>query len=88
MSKKAVTGAKVEDTASKPTVTVKTRRRVAVSPPDTSTDAPPAPQQARQYDIEVAAYYLAEKRGFAPDQELDDWLIAERQVLLARDTDT
>ncbi len=29
---------------------------------------------------EEAAYYLAEKRGFAPGHELEDWLRAEAQV--------
>jgi len=27
-----------------------------------------------------AAYFLAQARGFAPGYELDDWLLAERQV--------
>ena len=31
--------------------------------------------------IATAAYYLAERRHFAPGFELDDWLAAERQVL-------
>lgn len=31
--------------------------------------------------IEKAAYQLAEKRGFIPGYELDDWLEAEIQVL-------
>ena len=30
--------------------------------------------------IEVAAYYLAEKRGFAPGHALDDWLAAEEMI--------
>jgi hypothetical protein len=30
--------------------------------------------------IAEAAYYLAEKRGFAPGHEVDDWLTAERQL--------
>ena len=30
--------------------------------------------------IAEAAYYLAEKRGFAPGKELADWLQAEAQV--------
>ena len=28
----------------------------------------------------VAAFYLAEARGFSPGQELDDWLAAEREL--------
>jgi hypothetical protein len=30
--------------------------------------------------VAEAAYYIAEKRGFAPGRELDDWLQAEEQV--------
>lgn len=31
--------------------------------------------------IEAAAYFLAEKRGFASGRELEDWLKAEIEVL-------
>ncbi len=31
-------------------------------------------------DIAVAAYYLAEARGFNGDSQLDDWLAAERSL--------
>lgn len=31
--------------------------------------------------ISTAAYYRAASRGFAPGQELQDWLDAERQIL-------
>ena len=31
--------------------------------------------------IAEAAYYLAEKRGFVPGHELEDWLRAETQIL-------
>ena len=34
--------------------------------------------EARHQWISVAAYYTAEKRGFAPGLELDDWLAAEK----------
>lgn len=30
--------------------------------------------------VEEAAYYLAEKRGFMPGHELEDWFQAEAQV--------
>ena len=33
----------------------------------------------RQKRIEEAAYYRAERRGFAPNGELEDWLEAERE---------
>ncbi len=42
------------------------------------------PEDSYTYDVydEVAqrAYYKAEKRGFTPGNELDDWLEAEREV--------
>jgi len=34
----------------------------------------------RHVSIAEAAYFLAQKRGFAPGHELDDWLRAEQQV--------
>ncbi len=30
--------------------------------------------------VAIAAYYRAERRGFAPGGELEDWLDAEREV--------
>ena len=30
--------------------------------------------------VAVAAYYLAERRGFQPGHEIQDWLAAERQL--------
>lgn len=34
----------------------------------------------RHHRVQVAAYYLAEHRGFAPGHELDDWLAAEDAI--------
>ncbi len=33
------------------------------------------------YDIAMAAYFKAERRGFVPGHELDDWLEAEHDVM-------
>jgi hypothetical protein len=35
---------------------------------------------AREERIRVAAYFKAERRGFEPGHELDDWLAAEREI--------
>lgn len=35
---------------------------------------------ARREAIERAAYFLAERRGFTPGHELEDWLRAEQEV--------
>jgi hypothetical protein len=40
-----------------------------------------APGEAQhKATVAEAAYYLAEKRGFAPGRELDDWLQAEDEI--------
>jgi hypothetical protein len=39
--------------------------------------------EARQLMIAEAAYYCAERRGFAPGGELQDWLEAEAQLKAA-----
>jgi Protein of unknown function (DUF2934) len=35
---------------------------------------------ASQVDVALAAYFIAEKRGFEPGRELDDWLAAEAEI--------
>jgi hypothetical protein len=35
---------------------------------------------AREAMIREAAYYLAERRGFAPGHDLEDWLAAEASI--------
>lgn len=37
-------------------------------------------EEERNRRIAIAAYYRAERRGFAPGGELEDWLEAEREV--------
>jgi hypothetical protein len=46
-------------------------------PPPTADSVADA---ARQRMIAEAAYYIAERRGFAPGNELDDWLAAEAEI--------
>ncbi|HUK03008.1 MAG TPA: DUF2934 domain-containing protein [Steroidobacteraceae bacterium] len=36
--------------------------------------------ESRRGMIAEAAYWRAERRGFAPGNEMDDWLAAEREV--------
>jgi hypothetical protein len=38
------------------------------------------PSSSRENLIATAAYYRAERRGFSPGNELEDWLAAEREV--------
>jgi len=39
-----------------------------------------ADREAHRRRIAEAAYYRAERRGFAPGGEVDDWLEAEREI--------
>jgi Protein of unknown function (DUF2934) len=40
-----------------------------------------AMEDTERHNIAEAAYYIAEKRGFAPGHELEDWLKAKAQLL-------
>ena len=39
-----------------------------------------SPNEDRQAMVAQAAFFIAEARGFAPGQEFDDWLAAERML--------
>lgn len=45
------------------------------------TDSPAPSQDVNNQMIEEAAYFLAEKRHFAPGFEEQDWLEAKQQIL-------
>ena len=40
----------------------------------------PGPAQLRQAMIAEAAYFIAQQRGFGCGYELEDWLLAEKQI--------
>lgn len=50
-------------------------------PPADSDDTPfrPGPEEREQM-VAVAAYYLAERRGFSPGGQDEDWRRAEHQI--------
>lgn len=53
------------------------------SPASAPTEPPPGPSFPsgdRRRRIAEAAYYRAERRGFGPGHELDDWLAAEKEL--------
>ena len=47
---------------------------------DRSSDGTAAPSPDREERIRRAAYAAAERRGFEPGHETDDWLAAEREI--------
>ena len=44
------------------------------------TAGKPLAQEQRTHYIEVAAFYIAERRGFAPGNPLEDWIAAEAEI--------
>ena len=46
----------------------------------TAPSASSVADAARQQMISEAAYYRAQRRGFAPGRELDDWVAAEAEI--------
>lgn len=59
-----------------------TKRPSKRAPVTSSKDVPPSiSAEERQRLVERAAYFRAEKRGFAPGFELQDWIEAEAEVL-------
>lgn len=62
------------------------RSRKLSSVPPTPTEAPATDGKAqpstedRQRRIAERAYQIAERRGFTPGAELEDWLAAEREI--------
>ena len=69
----AVLGAAVKKAPVKKSVTAKTSATTAATLPAVSAE------QRHNY-IEVAAFYVAQRRGFAPGNPADDWAMAEREV--------
>ena len=60
----------------------KTAPKVAAAKPARPRVGKPAaiPLEQRRHYIEMAAYYIAERRGFAPGNLLDDWVQAEAEI--------
>ncbi len=55
--------------------TPRVRKKVAKAPPQVTVS-----EDVRRGMIAEAAYLRAERRGFAPGREEDDWLAAEAEV--------
>jgi hypothetical protein len=68
--------------AVQPTSTPRAARTTSRSTPRKPHSVPPAliDQDLRRSMIAQAAYFRAERRGFAPGHEVEDWLAAEQEV--------
>jgi hypothetical protein len=66
-----------------PATKVPAVKKVATAKPRVSKAASPkitVSQEQRARYVEVAAFYIAERRGFAAGNPTDDWLAAEAEV--------
>jgi hypothetical protein len=53
----------------------------ATAQADLSPEHPESSEPPQRHAlIAEAAFFISQERGFAPGQELDDWLAAEREV--------
>jgi hypothetical protein len=57
-------------------------RSFSSNDPSPFTQRPTLPTDSSAYRelVAIAAYYRAQRRGFAPGGEVEDWLEAEREV--------
>jgi hypothetical protein len=80
---KSATKAKPEPvTKAAPKTTKKAAPKAAAAKPANTRAKKPAdiPVEQRRNYVEVAAYHIAERRGFAPGNPLDDWVQAEAEI--------
>lgn len=87
-----VAGKATAKTAPKTTASAKpaTVKKQATAAPAKPARAPAArkkagggntvPAEQRSHYVEVAAFYIAERRGFAPGNPVNDWLAAEAEI--------
>lgn len=54
--------------------------KTAAEPKEPKKIAPPTPINVEE-EIRRRAYELSEQRGFMPGHEVDDWFMAEREVM-------
>lgn len=55
----------------------KPSKRVAPAPARRKSEISP---DQRRYHVELAAYFMAERHGFTPGREEEDWLAAEAEI--------
>jgi hypothetical protein len=77
----ATAKATAKATAAKTAVKIPAAKPEAKAAAPAMVKKPAAPsQEERQRWIATAAYHRAEKRGFAPGYEVQDWLDAEKEI--------
>lgn len=90
MTTSTKSGAKPAKTATKPAAANAVKKAPAVKKTLAAKTAQPAaakkpagtqlPAEKRRYYVEVAAFYIAERRGFHGGSQLEDWVQAEAEI--------
>ncbi len=72
----------VSKPSKRPTTNVAPKSTSGGSKPDSvlKSSATPVSAEVRRLMIAEAAYYIAEQRGFAAGNHVEDWLLAEKQI--------
>ncbi len=86
-SKGADKPVKAAEKASKPAAKT-TKKSTAGAAPEAKRTPTKVSAEDRRHYIGVAAYFIAERRGFSASRPLDDWLQAEAEIQLLLDADT
>ncbi|MBI5899195.1 MAG: DUF2934 domain-containing protein [Rhodocyclales bacterium] len=77
----AKSSVKVSATTKKPAVkAVKPKAEAPAKPARSRAKKPTIAHEQRRNYIEVAAYYIAARRDFAPGDPLQDWIAAEAEI--------
>lgn len=74
------TAVKSKPAAAKATPTPKAAPKVATKKSAKTTVGNKVPSAQRAHYVEVAAFYIAERRDFAPGDPLQDWVAAEAEI--------
>lgn len=81
---KAPAAAKTVKKAAAPKVTAVKKAPAAKTAKPVTAKKPAAPKklaaEKRRYYVEVAAFYIAERRGFHGGSQLEDWVQAEAEI--------
>ena len=80
-ARKSRAAAAPKPAAKKAAATVKPRVRKAPATPGSRPAVPTAAE--REQRVRMAAYFRAQRRGFEPGHEWEDWLAAEAEVGIA-----
>lgn len=75
-SRKPVTG-KAPEVKEAPAAKKTVPKKTAANP---ANQVPQLGAEQRRYYVEIAAYYIAERRGFSGGSEFEDWVQAETEI--------